>query len=434
MGTFRSEALRRFVIAGEKSSPPVFVGREPILTENLQKASLGFEQGTAPPGNTRIIQGAPGAGKTSILLELERRGQQGDHTPRTVVVTDVEIEQHLATVLKSIALAASAPQKAWVQTVTQIGSYIGARLGTISLFGFSADVARFVENGHPTDLHELGQILPSSQWTHPVILAVDEAQRLRGETATPQAHALTSIHDARQIGLPLTLVFAGLGDTKERINEIGITNGAYAFDVGALAAHEQAQVIEGFCAHFGLTVGHQRNRLYAFFEPTEGWPRHLYWAQRALAEIVLDPAIDGHLDNIPDWTILEHRRDQFRRGYHVDRTSSDMERSNKLVGAIMLCVNRYENENRHLTISALANMVKKYAQRGYEDDAWRIPGHQTVHAYIHHLVHQGALARQTETGTYRCPIPSFQAYLMDRAQFTQEEMRGFDHMIAPTES
>jgi len=113
--------------------------------------------------------------------------------------------------------------------------------------------------------------------------------------------------------LPLTLVFAGLGDTKERINEIGITNGAYAFDVGALAAHEQAQVIEGFCAHFGLTVGHQRNRLYAFFEPTEGWPRHLYWAQRALAEIVPDPAINGHLDNIPDWTILEHRRDQFRR-------------------------------------------------------------------------------------------------------------------------
>jgi len=43
------------------------------------------------------------------LLELERRGQPGDHTPRTVVVTGVELEQHLATVLKSIALAASAP-------------------------------------------------------------------------------------------------------------------------------------------------------------------------------------------------------------------------------------------------------------------------------------------------------------------------------------
>jgi len=440
LGTFRSEALRRFVIAGEKSSPPVFVGREDILTEILQKSSLGFEQGTAPPGNTRIIQGAPGAGKTSILLELERRGQQDDHAPRTVVVTDVEIEQHLSNVLQSIALAAAAPRQEWVQTVTQIGSYVGTRLGAINLFGFSADIARLVESFPPTDLYELGQVLPSSKWAHPVILAVDEAQRLRGEMSTPPAHVLTSIHDARQIGLPLTLVFAGLGDTKDRINEIGITNGAYAFDVGALAAHEQAQVIEGFCEHFSLAVGRQRNRLQAFFEPTEGWPRHIYWAQRALAETLLDPSIGGHLDTIPDWTIIEQRRDQFRMGYYEDRTSSDMERSCKLVGAIMKFVALHEEKRQYVMFSDIGDHINHCRHHFKENGLpWMIPerfgqGNAAVVRYLHHLIHQGALAKQAGTGTYVCPIPSFQAHLMDRAHFTADDLRDFDRMMAHTES
>jgi len=436
VGTFRAEALRRFVIAGEKSSPPVFVGREDILTEILQKASLGFEQGMAPPGNTRIIQGAPGAGKTSILLELERRGRQGDHKPRTVVVTDVEIEQHLTNVLKSIALAASAPQQAWIQTVTQIGSYIGTRLGEISLFGLSADIARLVENTPPTNLYDLGMILPASRWVHPVILAVDEAQRLRGDTTTPSAHFLKSIHDARQIGLPLTLIFAGLGDTKDRINEIGITNGAYAFHVGALEAHEQGYVIDGFCDHFGLKIGRQQDRLHAFFEPTEGWPRHIYWAQRALAETLLDPSIEGHLDAIPDWPRIARRRDQFRMGYYQDRTSSDMERSCKLVGAILKSVALRNRKGQYVTFSSMGDHINHCLRHFRENGLpWMIPerfgeGNAAVVHYLHHLIHQGALARQNGTGTYICPIPSFQAYLMEQAHFTADDLRDVDHMTA----
>ncbi|MCY4261540.1 MAG: ATP-binding protein [Rhodobacteraceae bacterium] len=438
VGTFRSEALKRFVIAGEKSYPPVFVGREDILTEILRKASLGFEQGTAPPGNTRIIQGAPGAGKTSILLELERRGQQGDHAPRTVVVTDVEIEQHLTNVLKSIALAASTPRNAWIETVTQIGSYIGTRPGEISPFGFSADIARLVENSPSADLYDLGTILPASKWVHPVILAVDEAQRLRGETTTPSGHFLKSIHDARQISLPLTLIFAGLGDTKDRISEIGIANGAHAFHVGALEACEQGDVVDGFCDHFGVEMGRQRDRLHAFFEPTEGWPRHIYWAQRALAETLLDPAVEGHLDAIPDWTRIAQRRDRFRMGYCQDRTSFEMERSCKLVGALLEFVALRNRKGQHVTFSDMGDHINQ-CRRHFKENGlpWVIPekfgaGNAAVVHHLHHLIHQGALARQDGTGTYVCPIPSFRAYLTEQAHFTANDLRNIDHMMAHT--
>ena len=428
--TFRVEELKNFVIAGEKSYPPVFVGRKPILDEIFQKSILGFEQGTAPSGNARIIQGAPGAGKTSILLELERCGQQGNYAPRTVVVTNVEIEQHLSYVLKSIAMAASAPRQDWIKTITHMGSYVGTRLGEISVLGFSTDFARLVESSHPKDLYELGKVVPSSKWVHPVILAVDEAQRLRGGKSTFYAQCLQSIHDAHQIRLPLTLVFAGLGDTQERVNELGITNGAYAFPVGALNAQEQAQVIDGFCDHFGLQVGRQHDRLHAFFEPTDGWPRHLYWAQRALAEVLLDPAVDGHFDNIADWTLVEQRRDQFRLGYYEDRTSSTMKMSNKLVGALMRSIDRYEQNNQHLTLSAIANILKKCAQRGHDDEAWLLPDNQTARSYIRHLIHQGALAEDITKDTFVCPIPSFQTHLIERARFKSEELSELDHMIS----
>ena len=436
MGTFLPDALRRFIIAGEKSYPPVFVGREEILTEILRKASLGFEQRTAPPGNSRIIQGAPGAGKTSILLELERHGQQGNHAPRTVVVTDVEIEQRLPTVLLSIALAASAPKQAWTQMISQIGSYIGTRLGEISPFGFSADLERLFRTNSPKDLYDLGTVLPASKWAHPVILAVDEAQRLRGETATPAAHFLKSIHDARQVVLPLTLVCAGLGDTKDRINEIGITNGAYAFHVGALTKHEQTHVIDGFCDHFGLEIGRQRDRLLAFFEPAEGWPRHIHWAQRALAETLLDPSIEGDLDSIADWTQIEQRRDQFRMGYYEDRTSADMEQSCKLVGAIMKFVALCERNDQHVAFSDIGDHIN-HCLHHFKDSgmSWAIPErfeeeNSPVVGYLKHLIHQGVLERQGKTGTYVCPIPSFQAYLIEQAHFTKDDLSNLKHMIA----
>ena len=430
MTSFKRKELRNFIDDSSGDYPPVFVGRENIIDELLNLSNRAFERGNAPPKNTRMIQGAPGAGKTSILLELERRGQQGDHAPRAVVVTDVEIVQHLSHVLTSIVVAASASPHDWIQMITRIGSYVGNRLGEISALGFSADFARLIKSHPPTDLYDLGKVVPFSQWKHPVILAVDEAQRLRGGTSTPHAHFLKSIHDARQIGLPITLVFAGLGDTKDRVNDLGITNGAYALSVGALNAHEQAQVIDGFCDHFGVQVGHQHDRLHTFFEPTDGWPRHLYWAQRALAEALLDPSVEGHCDRIPDWTRVEHRRDQFRLGYYEDRTSSDMEMSNKLVGAVMLWVDHCAKNNQHLTISALSNIIKRSEQRGYDDQAWVLPDHQTARSYIEHLIHQGALAKDVPTYTFVCPIPSFQAHLIERARFTVEEIQELNHMMA----
>ncbi len=48
-------------------------------------------------------------------------------------------------------------------------------------------------------------------------------------------------------------------------------------------------------------------------------------------------------------------------------------------------------------------------------------GDDAVIRYIEHLVHQDVLAKDESTPTYRCPIPSFQSFLIEQANFTQEE-------------
>ena len=70
----KRDALSRFAASGEKSAPPVFVGRKETLTTVIKKATSGWgNMAQGEPGNTLIIQGAPGAGKSSIIAELKKR-------------------------------------------------------------------------------------------------------------------------------------------------------------------------------------------------------------------------------------------------------------------------------------------------------------------------------------------------------------------------
>ncbi len=60
--------------------PPVFVGREGILYD-LEAASRRSWKGAGSlvygnPGETCVVQGAPGAGKSSIIVELTNRLQE----------------------------------------------------------------------------------------------------------------------------------------------------------------------------------------------------------------------------------------------------------------------------------------------------------------------------------------------------------------------
>jgi len=278
MTAFQREALQDFVLQGEKSPPPVFVGRNDILNNILSLAELGGRKGKAPPGNTRIIQGAPGAGKSSVLNELASRSDQRGAS-RTLVISNTYLQQALPNVLRGLAFAGSAPRESWLQTVSEYGVSWLQKIKEVKAFGFGFSLSDSPETAPPQDLFSLEEQIPAEEWRMPVIVAVDEAQRFPSGKDTSHALFLQTVHDAAT-SLPLTLVCAGLGDTQSRMHGLGFTHGLRAHSLGCFTIGEYTELLIRFCAHFGMNMGSCFERVLALVRSTDGWPRHVHWAQQ----------------------------------------------------------------------------------------------------------------------------------------------------------
>ncbi len=85
MTEFRKEALEDFVNASDGAPPPVYIGREDIL-ERIEGFASNIWKGPGAPrhdmGKTStILQGAPEAGKSSLLHGIKARSTNIDVHP-----------------------------------------------------------------------------------------------------------------------------------------------------------------------------------------------------------------------------------------------------------------------------------------------------------------------------------------------------------------
>ena len=65
--------LQAFALEDDRLPPPAFVGRRDIISDIEHAVAQAAAGGTAVRGRTRLVFGAPGAGKTALLYELARR-------------------------------------------------------------------------------------------------------------------------------------------------------------------------------------------------------------------------------------------------------------------------------------------------------------------------------------------------------------------------
>ncbi len=411
MNTFRREELEDFVIQGEKSPPPVFIGRQDILDNLLSPAKLSGRKGCGYAGNTRIIQGAPGAGKSSILSELARRANQQGY-PRIIKISNIHLLQALPNVLRALAFAGSAPKQNWLNTLALFGEKWIQKIGQISAFGFEISLKKIFESTPPQTLLSLEENIPAKKWHTPVILAVDEAQRLPTGTDSPPALFLQAIHDA-ETALPLTLVIAGLGDTQSRMQSLGLTHGVQAHALGCFTKDECAELMDGFCGYFGIKTGNCSPEIIALIQATDGWPRHMHWAQQAVAEAVLEPGIDGDLDKVMEWSKIQARSEALRQGYYNYQYSDKMTFSRKLVARIMLEVGKAQIEGQILQEDDIRSRIRSFSEQDL-DGQFELPEGFSPQDFVTHLIHCGALQEDPDNHGMRCPIPSFQSYIIRR--------------------
>ncbi len=394
---FDEEGLCGFTAAGEGSPPPVFVGREDVISDILAAAERAWRPGAdwhGEPKMTRIVQGAPGSGKSSVLAELQSRllGMEAGADPRLLTVSSTRLttEAGVADVLAAVAAAALTEKKGWRAIGRDVFARIRREVDGVSVAGAGVTL-RANDMPDPAALAALEKTLPGGEWPRPVILAVDEAQNLPSDKHTPAGQLFRGIHEAA-FGLPLTLVLAGLGDTPDVAGRMGLTRGLRQHPVGGLSAEDTEELLRGFCGRFGIKTAGAEDRLAALAAPCEGWPRHLHFALQAFGSAALEAGGDAARIS---WDGVLAAAAESRRAYYRAQQDADMELSGNLVGALMLGL------DRHSSVIELASLIKRRAAPGQTEAGWSLPPGVDAHSFLERLVHQGAL-QTDEDGRFHC--------------------------------
>ncbi len=279
------EGLAEFVRTGDREDARFFVGRAGVIghiSDVCARAGKRAGDGQGPKGATQLLRGAPGAGKTAILSELAKLWEAGGgEGPVTVHLEPVDLGDQ-ARVASLIAEAGSPGASGdWR---TQRSWSVG---GAVGLGGTGAD-GRTGGSVHPEDagLDTLGRTLPGRTWPRPVCLMVDEIQTV-GPEAGPM---LLALHTARH-GLPVVPVYAGLGDSHDRLQAAGLTRleSEAVHEVGALGDGEAAYAVERMLDEFRVPAGDARVSWPTLIAGlSDGWPQHLHNGMRALAKGLLE--------------------------------------------------------------------------------------------------------------------------------------------------
>ncbi len=437
---FDRAALAEFIGQTDKVEPPVFVGRADVFANILAAADRSWDGSGAgkhgQAGATQIIQGAPGAGKSTILGELARRAAARTRTDVKVQVlilnsADINRPEDILQPLAAMVDPAKAKDFLAHFHTTRSGS---SQLG---VYGSSVggDHARTTIPHAPAPtlmaFRDWVRDLKSGLFAQrglrgAIIIAIDEAQRLKGSGATPVAKVLQGIHD-NTTSLPLTLVLAGLGDTEVRATDMGLTRGKALHHIAALTAAEVADLTKGWCAHFGLDPAGHEGSLEALVTPCEGWPRHLHFALQALGRDILRTHHASCASPVSveavDWERVAATAAMSRLRYYQGQQRGALKECAALVGAVLDDL-RSSPLQSFQSRSHVIDSIHRHARAHPDASAWQIPKGMDADTLVDHLFHRGALQLVEEVPSSNgleerlskevliVPIPSFRTYLV----------------------
>lgn len=266
-------AMREYVADQEAGAPLVFAGRDAVLAD-LWAGARATAKDRNPPRMTRVVQGIPGAGKTSACAEFIAR-RNGEIIPASPpdVSAQVVSKPRMALCLEMPVSAMNQPPRDFVVTLHERLRRM-QRAGETACAGWSRfrwrindagdhflTAIRKLDAGHDKiarmrglkDSSPLDQCLAAYDdegWSEDfvMVLCFDEAQ-----DCEPSQHARNiarelhnNTHTARIIPM-----FFGLPNTREHLADrrkgLGLSrvNVDCVHNIGALAPHESREVVQG---------------------------------------------------------------------------------------------------------------------------------------------------------------------------------------------
>jgi len=424
--TIDTDGLRAFIKTKDRSDPPYFAGRKDVIAdiESVCRTMWQNHLAKAPQnkGMTRIIHGAPGAGKTSLIGQLERRWSRGVMTPapRLLRLTGDAVISHAERFYRAVAHTINP------DVAEKLYPRPGARIEGVGLnfFGFRVYLNFKRPDSSmtgPCTMGDLNRVI--DHWDAPLVVSIDEAQNIGKADAATTRGILQEMHDNLD-DLPVMLVLSGLGNTIDNAMELGLSRPAQGttWTLGCFDPAETEDLIRGWGRCYGLPDGDWQTVMKTIAEDCDHFTLHVQNALMALAEEVV--VADGQLGAVQPSAVQDRSRKYQLASYRI-RMSPQMEKSAYLLGAVM----RDLQEGQGL--SDVIDSIEHHAG-SRPCCGWQLPTGMDVGAYVRHLIHRGAL-QEYENGTVDCPIPSFRRFMIDQGERVGQEIDPAFYRYFPTE-
>ena len=396
--------LRAFALEDDRLPPPAFVGRQDIIADIEHAVALAAAGGDAVRGRTRLVFGAPGAGKTALLSELARRwrARAADGDTNAPVPIDCEPRELTSPVAFAeailSALVPDAPYDVAKSTTTEGGGGVPGVAGlSVSRTTSVPSLVDSVQAGR-TPWAAIREATQPERLARPVVLLVDEVQNMPGDPGGDgRAHLLTELHGGRH-GLPIMVVLGGLGDSKQIMARRGISRFARdaVHSLPPLTDAESGEAVERFLARHRIAGGGEAKALWRrrIAEACNGWPQHLHNYLCGAAQALADAGGDAEQ---ADLDAALSAGDDWRRQYYDAR----LEGVNADFPAVADVVGRIPESG------AAAHRIVEWCREA--------TGTTAEGSDLHvRMIHDGVL-QEMPGGLVTCPIPSFRRYILARA-------------------
>ena len=395
----RTQAIRDYFEwnhdRADASEPnPLFAGRDEELNEVLRYAGALDRSDTPRSNMTGLIYGAPGAGKSEILVQLKvALGATESENPPIVINGTGDILMNAGAFAKALYKAAPEPIRGHLREQGWRLDSASVKLGPVGLTA-RREPDRLPLGGQIDALNDIARHLREANGglMPTVVLLIDEAQAKLAKVARyPAAHYVLELH-LGETDLKTLTVYGGLGNTPDALADCGVTRPGHQMRF-PLRCLENPTVRNIAVEALAATTGHAHHAIDEWADTivafADGWPAHMNTAIRAVADRAR--ANDWRLDR-GGFNAAMTRAHELRRQYCSDR----LQRCKSL---------------RPEQFSAWAGLFdgRAFVTEGTIRESLKIDAPE-AEALTRKAIH-GGLLEQRDPGCYIPPIPSMVAHI-----------------------
>ncbi len=403
------------------------VGREPFFCGRdeeykiFQKAANSLKSGHIG-GGTMIFQGAPGAGKTALMMECMEAVRLhstpedpwvavsiGPATLRSasgvVMIMIEEANRERERLLEKFPKRIPGKFEKLKVAGQKLLSELVKRGYTVGAGGLDVTM-----HGKPASAHNQEDILadllfrdaaPLFKDIHMVIF-VDEAQN------TPVSESTTAVMDCLHRdakGIPLVTAFFGLSDTKVVLRQCGLSRFARGrvATLDILSHEEAASALQSVFNAYGPEISATFQTAWAdeLARLSQGWPQHVKCVSVAAASLIRDH--EGRIEKNMLAEILKHGQ-ELMEDYYSFRLEACSEDT-----VVYEQIARAANEipNGVLSRTCLRKITASFLKES----------NTTFDDFLTNALHAGVLMELNQPPKhYRIPIPSFGDFLREMSE------------------